>query len=112
MNIPTELLASIELTKQAKYTENAYLFGAFPDNDVLTLRLTLPRALGACNPAVEFYRDDDGAKFTLPFLWMGSDFTREAYECRIPLCDLCVPGSHDALLWYTVLGCICISDSN
>lgn len=103
MNIPTELLSSIELTKEAKLTENAHLFGAFPENDVLTLRLTLPRALGVWNPEVEFYRDDDGAKFTLPFVWKRCDYVREVYECPVPMGDLCVSGSHDALLWYTLL---------
>lgn len=102
-DIPDALLARVTLAKSARYTENADLLGVFPENDVLTFRLTLPRPLGAADPALSFYRDDDGAKFALPFVWKSRGPVLDVYECRFPVSSLCPPGRSDSLLWYTVL---------
>ncbi|MGM9637467.1 MAG: glycoside hydrolase family 13 protein [Eubacteriales bacterium] len=103
MNIPEPIRKSVSFTKISQKTPNAHLLGVFDCEDRLTFRLTLPRRLGAKDPILDFYRDDDQCNFSLPFRWKGSDYVSEQYECVLTTASLCKSGEKDALLWYSVL---------
>lgn len=90
--IPKSLINEITLTKESKNTENARYFGAFDNKDRLTFTLTLPREVGCSSPVMEIYRDDDGARFSLDFVWQGSscgDPRLEEYTLEFDTAELC-----------------------
>ena len=92
--IPDSFRDSIVLKKSSKNRERAELFGAFDNTDTLTFLLTTPRRLGVCSPRLEFFRDIDGAFFTLPLEWRGGEgfapfSENESYILTLPVIDLC-----------------------
>ena len=92
----------ITLTKSAKYTPEAHLFGAFDNKETLTFTLFALREDGVSDPVMEIYRDDDGKTLTYPFAWQGSDFVEDRYALTLPLIEICAEGEVSGLFWYTV----------
>lgn len=100
--IPKGLIRSIRLTKKSKKAKNPELFGAFGEDDVITIVLSAPRALGLSCPMLEIYDDDRQKKTCMAFSWVSLDRDCENYEIKLILSKLC-EGSHSGLFFWTVV---------
>ena len=106
--IPAKYRDQIIFEKSSINTEHAELFGAFDNGDTLTFSLTLPRALGAASPCIEFFRDSDAKTFALPLVWQGNICVSpalESYGISIPLIDMCnrESGETSGLFYYSAV---------
>ena len=100
--IPFSLKKLVKITKSAKKTKNADLLGAFPENDILTISLSVPRTLGAVDPTLEIYSDDTGEKTFLPLSWSTLSGSSEYYRAELVLSDLC-GNEHSGLFFWSIV---------
>ncbi|MBE6618720.1 MAG: glycoside hydrolase family 13 protein [Ruminococcaceae bacterium] len=100
--IPFSLKKLVKITKSAKKTKNADLLGAFPENDILTISLSVPRTLGAVDPTLEIYADDTGEKTFLPLSWSTLSGSSEYYRAELVLSDLC-GNEHSGLFFWSIV---------
>lgn len=100
--IPFSLKQLVKITKSAKKTKNADLLGAFPENDVLTIELCVPRALGISSPVLEMYADDTGKKTFSPLMWHCLSGNNESYRIELVLKDLC-ENEHSGLFFWSIV---------
>ncbi len=100
--IPEGLTKSIILTKRSKKTKSAELLGAFGEDDVITVSLFAPRALGLSSPHIEIYDDDRQKKTYYPLLWTDLKGDCETYEIKLCLSRLC-EDKHSGLFFWTVV---------
>ncbi len=77
--------------------------GAFPSGEVLTLRVTCPRTLGATAVVLRLNRDGETERDT-PFLFVNSDpvACTDRYELTLDTAALCAPDP-DGLFYYRLL---------
>ena len=97
--IPDQLKKLVKISKKAKKTRRADILGAFPEDDALTLELTVPRALGISSPHFEIYNDDTGEKTFTPLAWRSLSGECEIYEIKLTLADLCKDGRSGLFFW-------------
>ena len=100
--IPFSLKKLVKITKSAKKTKNADILGAFPENDILTLELCVPRALGISSPLLEMYADDTGKKTFSPLMWHCLSGNLESYRIVLVLKDLC-ESEHSGLFFWSIV---------
>ena len=92
----------VKITKKAKKTKNADILGAFPEDDVLTVTLSAPRALGLSSPLFEIYADDTGEKTFFPLSWTSLSGDRESYSITLKLGELCAD-THSGLFFWSIV---------
>ena len=96
---------SIELTKKAKKTKRAELFGAFPISDTLTFSLKVKRELGVSSAYLSLYSDDDGRDISLPFEWKDTDYSDDKYSLTLRLKDICSSDDGGLFFYFVILEC-------
>ena len=99
--IPDQLKKLVKISKKAKKTRRADILGAFPEDDILTLELTVPRALGISSPHFEIYNDDTGEKTFTPLSWGSLSGDCESYYVELVLADLC-KCEHSGLFFWSI----------
>jgi len=92
----------IKLEKKSQKIKYADLFGAFPNDDILTLGLTLPRSLGAHGVYLLLWDDDRQENTKHDFSWTATDFITESFSLSLELSGIC-KNKTDGLFWYSVV---------
>ena len=100
--IPEQIKKLVKITKSAKKTKHADILGAFPEDDVLTVKLTVPRALGISSPYFELYNDDTAEKTFTPLAWRSLSGECEIYEIKLTPTDLC-KGKRSGLFFWSII---------
>ncbi|MBE6607447.1 MAG: glycoside hydrolase family 13 protein [Ruminococcaceae bacterium] len=100
--IPDQLKKLVKITKSAKKTKHADILGAFPEDDILTVKLTVPRALGISSPVFELYADDTAEKTFTPLAWGSLTGDCEVYYIDIVLTKLC-QSAHSGLFFWSIV---------
>ncbi len=100
--IPSQLSKLVKITKSAKKTKHAELLGAFPEDDTITIELSVPRALGISSPMLEIYADDTGEKTFSPLSWISLLGDCESYSIELKLRKLCANG-HSGLFFWSIV---------
>ncbi len=99
--IPDQLKNLVKITKSAKKTKHAEILGAFPEDDTLTIELTVPRALGISSPIFEMYADDCREKTFTPLVWRSLSGDCEKYYIDLVLSRLC-QNEHSGLFFWSI----------
>ncbi|MBR3716077.1 MAG: glycoside hydrolase family 13 protein [Clostridia bacterium] len=100
--IPDQLKQLVKITKSAQKTKHAEILGAFPEDDILIIELTVPRALGISSPYLEIYADDSGEKTFTPLSWGSLSGDCESYYVELVLTDLC-KCEHSGLFFWSII---------